>query len=72
MQHFTVLTYGLICDGPVHQSGKKKQLFWCPWRRNLDLTFMLQRTLTQWTLWNWAPNPAMMLSAILNEDDDGQ
>jgi hypothetical protein len=36
--------------------------------------FMLQKTLTQWTLWKLGTNPAMMLAQLLAsmKDDDGR
>jgi hypothetical protein len=39
----------IICDGPVHQSGK--QIYFGVGDTNLDLTVYASKDPTQWTLW---------------------
>jgi acetylornithine deacetylase/succinyl-diaminopimelate desuccinylase-like protein len=56
----------IICDGPVHQSGKKLIAFGVRGDTHLDLTvYASKRPLHSGHYGNWAPNPAMMLAKLL-------
>ena len=56
----------IICDGPVHQSGKKQIIFGVRGDTHLDLTvYASKRPLHSGHYGNWAPNPAMMLATLL-------
>lgn len=56
----------IICDGPVHQSGKKQIYFGVRGDTRLDLTvYASKRPLHSGHYGNWAPNPAMMLTKLL-------
>jgi acetylornithine deacetylase/succinyl-diaminopimelate desuccinylase-like protein len=64
----------IICDGPVHQSGKKQVVFGVRGDAHLDLTiYASKRPLHSGHYGNWAPNPAMMLAKLLAsmKDDNG-
>ena len=65
----------IICDGPVHQSGKKQVVFGARGDTNVDLTvYAAKRPLHSGHYGNWSPNPAMMLARLLAsmKDDQGQ
>lgn len=65
----------IICDGPVHQSGKKQISFGVRGDTHLDLTiYASKRPLHSGHYGNWAPNPAMMLAKLLAsmKDDNGK
>lgn len=65
----------IICDGPVHQSGKKQVIFGVRGDTHLDLTvYASKRPLHSGHYGNWAPNPAMMLVKLLAsmKDDNGR
>ncbi len=65
----------IICDGPVHQSGKKQIVFGVRGDAHLDLTvYGPKRPLHSGHYGNWAPNPALMLAKLLSsmKDDDGR
>jgi acetylornithine deacetylase/succinyl-diaminopimelate desuccinylase-like protein len=65
----------IICDGPVHQSGKKQVVFGVRGDAHLDLTvYASKRPLHSGHYGNWAPNPAMMLVKLLAsmKDDNGR
>ncbi|MES2647083.1 MAG: M20/M25/M40 family metallo-hydrolase [Bacteroidota bacterium] len=65
----------IICDGPVHQSGKKQIVFGVRGDTHLDLTvYASKRPLHSGHYGNWAPNPAMMLVKLLAsmKDDSGR
>ncbi|HLG38214.1 MAG TPA: M20/M25/M40 family metallo-hydrolase, partial [Chitinophagaceae bacterium] len=65
----------IICDGPVHQSGKKQVAFGVRGDAHLDLTvYASKRPLHSGHYGNWAPNPAMMLVELLAsmKDDNGR
>jgi acetylornithine deacetylase/succinyl-diaminopimelate desuccinylase-like protein len=65
----------VICDGPVHQSGKKQVVFGVRGDTHLDLTvYASKRPLHSGQYGNWAPNPAMMLARLLAsmKDDYGK
>lgn len=56
----------IICDGPVHQTGKKQIVFGVRGDAHLDLTvYASRRPLHSGHYGNWAPNPAMMLAKLL-------
>lgn len=64
----------IICDGPVHQSGKKQIVFGVRGDTHLDLTvYASKRPLHSGHYGNWAPNPAMMLVELLAsmKDENG-
>ena len=65
----------IICDGPVHQSGKKQIVFGVRGDAHLDLTvYGPKRPLHSGHYGNWAPNPALMLAKLLAsmKDDNGR
>ncbi len=65
----------IICDGPVHQSGKKQIVFGVRGDVNLELTvYASKRPLHSGHYGNWAPNPAMMLAKLLSsmKDENGR
>jgi acetylornithine deacetylase/succinyl-diaminopimelate desuccinylase-like protein len=65
----------IICDGPVHQSGRKQVVFGVRGDQNVDLTvYGAKRPLHSGHYGNWAPNPAMLLSRLLAsmKDDSGR
>lgn len=65
----------ILCDGPVHQSGKKQLFFGVRGDTHLDLTvYASKRPLHSGHYGNWAPNPAMMLVKLLAsmKDDKGK
>jgi len=65
----------IICDGPVHQSGKKQIVFGVRGDTHLDLTvYASKRPLHSGHYGNWAPNPAMMLVKLLAsmKDENGR
>ena len=56
----------IICDGPVHQSGKKQVVFGVRGDTHVELTvFASKRPLHSGHYGNWAPNPAMELIQLL-------
>lgn len=65
----------IICDGPVHQSGKKQVVFGARGDVNVDLTvYGANRPLHSGHYGNWSPNPAMVLAHLLAsmKDDNGR
>lgn len=65
----------IICDGPVHQSGKKQIVFGVRGDTRLDLSiYASKRPLHSGHYGNWAPNPAMMMAKLLSsmKDDIGK
>jgi acetylornithine deacetylase/succinyl-diaminopimelate desuccinylase-like protein len=65
----------IICDSPVHQSGKKQIVLGVRGATNLDLTvYASKRPLHSGHYGNWAPNPAMMLAKLLAsmKDENGK
>jgi len=65
----------IICDGPVHQSGKKQIVFGVRGDTHLDVTvYGPTRPLHSGHYGNWAPNPAMMLAKLLSsmKDENGR
>jgi acetylornithine deacetylase/succinyl-diaminopimelate desuccinylase-like protein len=56
----------IICDGPVHQSGRKEVVFGARGDQNVDMTvYGPKRPLHSGHYGNWAPNPAMLLAHLL-------
>ena len=56
----------IICDGPVHQSGKKQVVFGARGDTNVDLTvYGAKRPLHSGHYGNWSPNPAFALAQLL-------
>jgi acetylornithine deacetylase/succinyl-diaminopimelate desuccinylase-like protein len=56
----------LMCDGPVHQSGRKQVVFGVRGDVNVDITvYGAVRPLHSGHYGNWAPNPAMTLTKLL-------
>ena len=65
----------IICDGPVHQSGRKQIVLGVRGDTHLDLTvYGPKRPLHSGHYGNWANNPAMMLVKLLAsmKDDSGR
>lgn len=65
----------IICDGPVHQSGRKQVVFGVRGDQNVDITvYGAKRPLHSGHYGNWAPNPAMTLARLLAtmKDADGR
>ena len=65
----------IICDGPVHQSGRKQVVFGVRGDVNVDVTvYAAKRPLHSGHYGNWSPNPAMMLAHLLSsmKDKDGR
>jgi len=64
----------IVCDGPVHQSGRKQVVFGVRGDVNVDLTvYGANRPLHSGHYGNWSPNPAMLLARLLAsmKDDRG-
>ena len=56
----------IICDGPVHQTGKKQAVFGVRGDQNVDLTvYGAKRPLHSGHYGNWSPNPASELAQLL-------
>jgi acetylornithine deacetylase/succinyl-diaminopimelate desuccinylase-like protein len=65
----------IICDGPVHQSGRRQVVYGVRGVTSLDLTvYGPLRPLHSGHYGNWAPNPAMLLARLLAsmKDKDGR
>lgn len=63
----------VICDGPVHQSGKRQIVFGVRGDTHLELTvFGPKRPLHSGHYGNWVLNPAMELSRLLSSMKDGK
>jgi len=65
----------IICDGPVHQSGRKQAVFGVRGDTNVDVTvYGAKRPLHSGHYGNWAPNPAAILTRLLAsmKDDAGR
>lgn len=65
----------IICDGPVHQSGKKQVSFGVRGDAHIDITvYGPKRPLHSGHYGNWAGNPALMLAKLLAgmKDDNGR
>jgi len=56
----------VVCDGPVHQSGKKQVTYGARGDMNVSLTvYGPNRPLHSGHYGNWAPNPALRLARLL-------
>ena len=65
----------IICDGPVHQSGRKQVVYGVRGDMNVDvIVYGANRPLHSGHYGNWAPNPAMLLTRLLAsmKDDAGR
>jgi len=65
----------IICDGPVHQSGRKQVVFGVRGDTNVDVTvYAAKRPLHSGHYGNWSPNPANLLARLLAsmKDDEGK
>lgn len=65
----------IICDGPVHQSGRKQVVFGVRGDTNVDITvYGAKRPLHSGHYGNWAPNPALILAKLLAsmKDESGR
>ncbi len=76
-QHASLLQSDLwiICDGPVHQSGKKSISFGVRGDAGMEISlYGSKRPLHSGHYGNWAPNPALQLSKLLAsmKDDNGK
>jgi len=64
----------IVCDGPVHQSGRKQVVFGVRGVTSVDLTvYGANRPLHSGHYGNWSPNPALTLAKLLSsmKDDRG-
>jgi acetylornithine deacetylase/succinyl-diaminopimelate desuccinylase-like protein len=64
----------IVCDGPIHQSGRKQVVFGVRGDVNVDLTvYGAKRPLHSGHYGNWSPNPALLLAKLLGsmKDDRG-
>ncbi len=63
----------IICDGPVHQSGRKQAVFGVRGDTNVDVTvYAAKRPLHSGHYGNWSPNPANSLARLLASMKDEQ
>src|SRR5882757_6470275 len=65
----------VVCDGPVHQSGKKQVIYGARGDLNVSLTvYGPNRPLHSGHYGNWAPNPALRLARLLTsmKDESGK
>lgn len=65
----------IICDSPIHQSGKKQIVYGVRGMTHLDLTvYGPKRPLHSGIYGNWVPNPALMLAKLLSsmKDENGR
>jgi acetylornithine deacetylase/succinyl-diaminopimelate desuccinylase-like protein len=65
----------IICDGPVHQSGRKQVVYGVRGDMNVDVTvYGANRPLHSGHYGNWAPNPASLLARLLTsmKDESGR
>jgi acetylornithine deacetylase/succinyl-diaminopimelate desuccinylase-like protein len=63
----------VVCDGPVHQSGRRQVVFGVRGDTNVDLTvYGAKRPLHSGHYGNWAPNPAMTLARLLASMKDAE
>ncbi|MET0646905.1 MAG: M20/M25/M40 family metallo-hydrolase [Pyrinomonadaceae bacterium] len=61
----------VICDGPVHQSGRKQVVFGVRGDTNVEVTvYGPKRPLHSGHYGNWAPNPGMILARLLTSMKD--
>lgn len=65
----------VVCDGPVHQSGKRQVIYGARGDMNVNLTvYGPNRPLHSGHYGNWAPNPALRLARLLAsmKDESGK
>lgn len=63
----------IVCDGPVHQSGRKQVVFGVRGDVNVDLTvYGAIRPLHSGHYGNWSPNPALTLARLLASMKDAK
>lgn len=63
----------IVCDGPVHQSGRKQVVFGVRGVTTVDLTvYGANRPLHSGHYGNWSPNPALTLAKLLSSMKDDQ
>lgn len=63
----------IVCDGPVHQSGRKQVVFGVRGDVNADLTvYGANRPLHSGHYGNWSPNPALTLAQLLASMKDAR
>ena len=63
----------IICDGPIHSSGRQNVVFGVRGVYGVELTVHgANRNLHSGQFGNWAPNPAMMLAQLLATMKDGE
>lgn len=63
----------VICDGPVHPSGRIEVVYGARGDMNADLTvYGANRPLHSGHYGNWAPNPALRLARLLASMKDGK
>ena len=61
----------VICDGPVHQSGRRQVIYGARGDLNVNLTvYGPDRPLHSGHYGNWAPNPALRLARLLTSMKD--
>lgn len=64
----------IVCDGPVHQSGRRQVVFGVRGVTGVDVTvYGANRSLHSGHYGNWSPNPALALAKLLSsmKDDRG-
>lgn len=64
----------IVCDGPVHQSGRKQVVFGVRGVTTVEITvYGANRSLHSGHYGNWSPNPAFTLARLLTsmKDDKG-
>ncbi len=60
----------IICDGPVHQSGRKQVVFGARGDTNVDVTvYAAKRPLHSGHYGNWSPNPAQSAGTFAGLDE---
>ncbi len=65
----------VVCDGPVHPTGRKEVIYGARGDSNIDLTvYGPNRALHSGHYGNWAPNPGLRLARLLTsmKDDTGR
>jgi acetylornithine deacetylase/succinyl-diaminopimelate desuccinylase-like protein len=63
----------IICDGPVHQSGRKQVVFGVRGVTGVEITvYGANRALHSGHYGNWSPNPALTLARLLASMKDEQ
>lgn len=63
----------IVCDGPVHQSGRKQVVFGVRGDVNVELTvYGATRPLHSGHYGNWSPNPALHLARLLASMKDAK